>query len=236
MGMHEYEVGLIEISLDFMKMEFENCVMAEMGNQRIRYLKNYWDRVPWPGITMGDGKLIKGSSKYYHTSLGVKHDSFDINGIDGAEKVDLTKPIDKKYMGNYNVVTNFGNSEHCGERDDQYVVFDNMDKFCCRGGLMIHNVPHTGNWPGHGNVWYTTDFFEALAKIYDYDIITLEIQKRRGPLNQEDFKKAPKDSNGNLLIDGTLQNMVTCVLGKKKDNVSVSKGDFSICESYLMDS
>ena len=80
MGMHQYEVGLIETSLNFMKIKFEDCVMAEMGNQRIRYLSNYWDRVPWPGITMGDGKLIKGSSKYYHTSLGVKHDSFDHNG------------------------------------------------------------------------------------------------------------------------------------------------------------
>lgn len=236
MGMHEYEVGLIEISLEYMGIGFEDCIMAEMGNQRIRYLKNYWDRVPWPGITEGDGCLIKGSSKYYHTSLGAKHDAFDWNGHDGAVPMDLTKPVDEKYIGNYNIVTNFGNTEHCGFRDDQYIAFDNIDKFCCQGGLMIHNLPHTGNWPGHGNVWYTIDFFEELANIYKYDILALEIQERRGSINNEDFKKAPKDSNGNLLIDGSLQDMVTCVLSKREKNVSVSKNDFSACELHIMDS
>ncbi len=233
MGMHEYEVGLIEISLDFLQIGFEDCVMAELGNQRIRYLENYWDRVPWPGT---DDGIIKGSSKYYHTSLGAKHDAFDLNGGDGAVTLDLIKPIDKKYLGKYNIVTNFGTSEHCGVRDEQYLVFNNIDKFCCHGGLMIHNVPHTGNWPGHANVWYTIDFFKELAKIYEYDILALEIQERRGQLNSEDYKTAPRDSDGNLLADGSLQDMVTCVLSKREKSVSVSKSDFSLCESYLMDS
>ena len=101
---------------------------------------------------------------------------------------------------------------------------------------MIHNLPHTGNWPGHGNVWYTIDFFKELANIYKYDILALEIQERRGPINNEDFKKAPKDSNGNLLIDGSLQDMVTCVLSKREKNVSVSKNNFSACELHIMDS
>ena len=39
-------------------------------------VKDYWDRVEWPGI---EGGLIKGSSKYYFSSLGATHDSFDLN-------------------------------------------------------------------------------------------------------------------------------------------------------------
>ena len=238
MGMHEYEVGLIEISLDFLQIGFEDCVMAELGNQRIRYLENYWDRAPWPGT---DDGIIKGSSKYYHTSLGAKHDAFDLNGGDGARKVDLLKPLDKKFIGAYNIVTNFGTSEHCGEKDVQYFIFDNIDKFCCHGGLMIHNVPHTGNWPGHGDVWYTFDFFKELAKIYEYDILALEMQTRRGAIHPDDLeegthKAAPKDEFGNLLADGSLKDMLTCILRKREKNVSISKSDFSLCESYLMDS
>jgi len=231
-GMHEYEVGLIEISLDFLQVKFEDCVMAELGNQRIRYLENYWDRVPWSGTTDG---IIKGSSKYYFSSLGAKHDAFDLNGGDAAIVLDLIKPIDKKYIGKYNIVTNFGTSEHCGVRDEQYLVFNNIDKFCCHGGLIIHNVPHTGNWPGHANVWYTIDFFKELAKIYEYDILALEIQERRGQLNSEDYKTSPRDSDGNFLYDGSLQDMVTCVLSKREKNVSVSKNDFSLCEMHLRD-
>ena len=239
MGMHEYEVGLIEISLDSLQLKFEDCVMAELGNQRIRYLSNYWDHEPLPGSK--DGYIIKGSSKYYHSSLGVKHDSFDLDGGDGSLMLDLTKPFDKKYIGKYNIVTNFGTTEHCGARDKQYFVFNNIDKFCNHNGLMIHNVPHTGNWPGHGDVWYTFDFFKELAKIYEYDILALEIQTRRGTINKDDLeegthKAAPKDEFGNLLADGSLQDMVTCILHKKEKNISISKSDFSLCESYLMDS
>lgn len=259
MGMHQYEVQLIVTAWGIFHLAcaekngyleyigFENCVMAELGNQRIRYLENYWDRVPWPGI---EGGLLKGSSKYYYTSLGVKHDAFDLNGGDGAVALDLIKPIDKKYIGKYNIVTNFGTSEHCGVRDEQYLVFNNIDKFCCHGGVMVHNVPHTGNWPGHAHVWYTTNFFKELAKIYKYHICVLGVQRRRGPITPEDYKNALKDQFGNLSYDeslkdkayaaanGYLKDMVTCILVKREKNVSVSKSDFSKpygCESYLMD-
>jgi len=245
MGMHRYEVSLIEKSLDILGIGFEDCFMGELGNQRIRYLENYWEVVSWPGtMHKNTPGIIKGSSKYYHISLGVTHDSFDLNGGDGAVTLDLIKPIDKKYRGKYNIVTNFGTSEHCGGRDKQYYVFNNIDKFCCHGGLMIHNVPHTGNWPGHGDVWYTIDFFKELAKIYKYDIFALEIQTRRGTIHPEDLKEgthkaAPTDEFGNLLADGSLQDNVTCILRKREKNVSVSKSDFSKpfgCESYIMDS
>ena len=233
MGMHQYEVSLIEKSLDFLGIGFEDCFMGELGNQRIRFVQDYWDRVPWPGVEDG---LLKGSSKYYFTSLGATHDSFDLTGTDGARKVDLLKPLDKKFIGAYNIVTNICTTEHCGGRDKQYFVFNNIDKFCCHGGLMIHNVPHTGNWPGHAYVWYTINFFKELANIYKYDILVLQIQVRRGKINREDYNDAPKDPDGNLLSDGSLQDNVTCILRKREKNVSVSKSDFSLCESYIMDS
>ena len=69
MGMHEYEVGLIEISLDFLQIGFEDCVMAELGNQRIRYLENYWDRVSWPGANSKDGKIIEEGFAVFKTNL-----------------------------------------------------------------------------------------------------------------------------------------------------------------------
>jgi len=239
MGMHEYELGLIDVSLDYLEIGYEDCVMAELGNQRIRHLSNYWDRAVWPGG--GKDGIIKGSSKYYHTALGVRHDSFDWNGKDAAIAIDFSEPIDKKYTGLYNVVTNFGNTEHCGGPDKQYECFNNIDTFCCKGGIMIHNVPHTGNWPGHGDVWYTVNFFKELAKIYEYDILALEMQTRRGAIHPDDLeegthKAAPKDEEGNLIADGSLQDMLTCILLKREKGVTVSESDFSLCKSNLMES
>mgnify|MGYP003118627459 CR=1 FL=1 len=187
MGMHQYDIDIIEKAINFLEIKPEECFMAELGNQRIRHAKDYWDKVEWEGI---EGGLMKGSSKYYFSSRGINHTSFDLNNKDGAIPIDLTKPIPEKYVGQYNIISNIGTTEHT---DDQYGSFNNIDKFCCKGGVMVHNIPALGSWPGHANAWYTTEFFEELAKLYDYDIIALTIQQKVGDFGDEDYRDAPKE-------------------------------------------
>jgi len=186
MGMHKYEISLIKKSLDFINLDFENCVLAELGNQRIRFS-------PF------------GSSKSYLSSLGVKHESFDWNGFDDVKVINLAIPYeDKKFIEKYNVVTNFGTSEHVY---DQYWCFWNIDNLCSIGGMMIHNIPLKDNWSGHCDYWYNLDFFKNLSKIYEYNLVSLEIDSSRGPGKHS----------------------VSCILNKTKKNKHMTEEKFKIC-------
>ena len=158
MGMPQLTVSLIEDSLKLLDLKFDQCIMAELGNQHIRFS-------PY------------GSAKKYFSSLAVKHDSFDWNGKDGAHKLDLGKPLPATFRGKYNIVTNCGTSEHV---HDQYWCFKNIDDLCTTGGIMIHTVPLKGNWIHHCSIYYNIEFFKKLAQLYEYEIIKLETDPSRG--------------------------------------------------------
>ena len=196
MGMHIYDINLIQQGINSLNLDSNNeCNMAELGNQRIRGLQDYWEPVEWDGLENG---LIKGSAKYYYSNLGINHSSFDLNGKDAAIPLDLCKPLDKKYVNKYNLVTNIGTTEHT---EDQYQVFNNIDKFCCKGGVMVHNIPAVNNWRGHANAWYTTDFFRELAKLYDYEVIIIGVNQRTGTINNEDYNDCEKETITTGLVE-----------------------------------
>lgn len=105
------------------------------------------------------------SAKKYFTDKGHRHTSIDINGKDGALKLDLTKSLD--LMEEFDIVTDFGTIEHTG---NLYPVLKNIFKHCKKGGIMLHKNPKTGNFPLHGNFYFTITFWAELAKVMDYKI------------------------------------------------------------------
>lgn len=92
-------------------------------------------------------------SKPYFEKMGMKVTSIDLEGCGDSIVKDLTKPID---LGEFDVVTNAGTSEHT---NDLYMCYKNMWDSCKEGGYMVSENPRTGNWPGHGNFYLTTDFY-----------------------------------------------------------------------------
>lgn len=109
------------------------------------------------------------ADKLYLDELYVKeYIPIDLNGENGAQKWDLSKPLKTKRT--FSVVTDFGTSEHVS---DYYQCFVNIHKLCEVGGLMIHENPKTGNWPQHGLNYVTTEFYRQLAQAAGYDIIDL---------------------------------------------------------------
>jgi 2-polyprenyl-3-methyl-5-hydroxy-6-metoxy-1,4-benzoquinol methylase len=119
-------------------------------------------------------------AKDYWESLGIKHTSIDINGEHGALPMDLSKPIDVEEIGGpFNIVTNFGTSEHVS---DQYECFRNIHNLCRFDGLIIHSVPEVGSWKGHGLFHYSYHFLIKIMLKCDYIYFFSDRIKKPGEL------------------------------------------------------
>jgi hypothetical protein len=161
----------------------------------------------WAGLTMlelGNQEFCNGAEKLvatgrvakdYFERLGVLHTSIDITGRDGALALDLSKPIDDVSLrARFDVVTNFGTSEHV---EPQYECWRNVHLMTKVGGVMVHEVPEVGHWPGHCRVYYSERFFRELALVNGYEVLELFANSY-----------VPDPRNGNLLF---------CVLRKADD-------------------
>jgi hypothetical protein len=143
------------------------CRMLELGNQEF-----------CPPL---DRHLGTRSAKAYFASLGVHHTSIDITAGDGALPLDLSRAIDEaSLLGAFDVVTNFGTSEHV---EPQYDCWRNIHRFTRAGGVMIHEVPEVGHWPGHCRIYYTPAFFRALAAANTYQLLDLRAVNYPDPRN-----------------------------------------------------
>ena len=111
---------------------------------------------------------------------GTEHTAFDINGRDGVVQQDLREQIDPSYYGKFDVVTNFGTSEHVGKRQiHQAMCFANIHNLCRVEGVMVHYLPASGYCNGHGRFKYTPDFFNALALENDYRVFESSLLRKR---------------------------------------------------------
>jgi SAM-dependent methyltransferase len=108
-------------------------------------------------------------------SLGIEHVSVDLNGRDGALKRDVCGDLSD--LGQFDVVTNFGSSEHVKNQEACFRSFHNV---CRTGGEMLHLVPMVGYWPGHCEHRYTKEFFEKLSEANRYHVYSLEINEECG--------------------------------------------------------
>lgn len=104
----------------------------------------------------------------YFESLGIKILTIDITGCQGSEVVDLRI---LKYLGQYDIVTDYGCGEHV---DGNYYQFHhNIHTATKQGGLIIHENPRTGHWPGHGCNYIDMEFYKRLAELCGYEILEL---------------------------------------------------------------
>lgn len=147
-------------------------------------------------------------AKEYFKGKQIEHISWDITACQCALKIDLRKKIDVKKHGQFDVITDYGTTEHVENTDDGgfYEAFKNIHNLCKLGGYMIHETPLTGHWIGHGFNYVTQEFYKKLAEDMGYQILDMK----------EHF------AMGNT-IDGGL---LCCVLVKNKECDFVSKSRF----------
>lgn len=118
---------------------------------------------------LGDQEIFLGGfAKAFFEGRGVRHTSLDIHGLNKTRLVDLRLPIHGDLIGKFDVVTDFGTSEHV---DGQYQCFKNIHDLTKVGGLMVRTLPLVGHWPLHCNFYYTMGTFQVLASICGYEIV-----------------------------------------------------------------
>jgi len=111
---------------------------------------------------------IKVASDMYKALGFLNYKCIDTDGRHDALYFDLNENINKKgFNEQFDLVTNFGTSEHCF---DQYHCFMNIHNLCKDGGMMIHIVPMHGGL-NHGFYNYHPNFFFSLAAANDYKIV-----------------------------------------------------------------
>jgi len=139
--------------------------MLELGCQNV-YDQNFNNG---RGLTYG---MI---AKDYFKNLNIDHTSWDITGCQCSEIVDLRIDVDVSKYGQFDVITDFGTTEHIENLEDKgfYEAFRNIHNLCKTNGYMIHETPLTGHWIGHGYNYVTEDFYLSLAKDMGYEILEL---------------------------------------------------------------
>ena len=130
--------------LSSQNLEFSGLKMLQLGDQMYRE------------------KKIR--AKKHFEDMGLFVLSIDINGQGESLPIDLSKPINwPQYKGYFDIVTNFGTSEHVS---DHMTCFENIYYFCKNGGIMYNLVPREGCWNKgchkHAHK-YNTEFFKSWA-------------------------------------------------------------------------
>ncbi len=152
-------------SLELCGLDYPGLRWCELGNQRI-------ERKPAKGAYLANGVDA--------------HVAIDLNGKDGAIPLNLDDPVPFLFRDQFDVVTNYGTSEHVS---DQYHVFKNAHDMCKMNGLIINIVPREGHWPGHCRYFYTQEFVAALQDACDYELVL-------GRIIDQDMYQAPKNLVG----------------------------------------
>ena len=164
MSISSGNIGLIDLAFRTLGKSWKDIRVGELGNQKIL-------------IPDAQGREYKKcTGKEYFKKLGSKHTSFDLNGLDGAVVVDLANKVPFEYHNLFDILTNYGTTEHI---EHQFTVFMNIHNMMKIGGVAIHSVPLDGYWVGHSPYHYTKAFVQDLIRNNNYDLIHCETQKRR---------------------------------------------------------
>jgi len=166
MSISDGNIGLIRVALVDVnedRPEWRGIKMGELGNQKI--------------LSKGpNGKEInRGPAKEIFSEKGVEHISFDMNGKDGALALDLCQPIPEEWIGYFDIVTNYGTTEHV---ENQYQVWKNIHDLVRVGGAIVSSIPHVGYWKKHCPYHYSPSFPSILANANGYEVSYEEIQVR----------------------------------------------------------
>ncbi len=125
------------------------------------------------------------ASEWYEAQ-GIDYTCIDLNGENNALKWDLNKK--KTPETQYDLVTDFGTSEHIGSKTrtteqgnvlpvhnprEFYNCLRTKHLLCKDGGIIVSENPKTKNWIEHGAQYYTKDFYLDLANSGAIEILDL---------------------------------------------------------------
>lgn len=166
-------MGLRQAYLSF----FEECFAQSIGDLRGKRMLEFGNQ-----YVHENASVPERTGKEYFTHRGVAHVSLDLNGQDGALRIDFSKPIQRpEWYGTFDIITNAGTLEHVEPFRAQYECFRNIHRLLKVGGIVIHLLPDIheletqGLWKGHCNNYYSHEFVRRLAAANHYRIVAMTI-------------------------------------------------------------
>lgn len=104
--------------------------------------------------------------------------SIDITGENNSVIINLSLPISDEFIRKFDIVTNFGTSEHV---QDQFNCWKNIFNMLVVDGIVISEIPKIGFLPKHCKYYFDENTFKSLED--DFDI--LEITDRNYNYNDK---------------------------------------------------
>ena len=95
--------------------------------------------------------------------------SFDYVPEGGSRFLNLSEPLPNIYRGQFDLVTNFGTTEHV---KDQYTCWKNIFDMIKPGGIIISEIPKKNNWAGHCKYYFDISTFYSMN--LDFEILELK--------------------------------------------------------------
>lgn len=150
-------------------------------------------------------------------AAGFDYVSVDVNEEGGAKFVDLNYwPNEAASLGKFDVVTNFGTTEHIANQASAFATVHHM---LSPGGVAIHHVPMV-HYLNHALVNLTPRFLLSLSALNDYTIMSTCVQSHCIEQALEFhygtdilFMQGIRDT----LMDSTLATMAYIVIRKNSD-------------------
>jgi hypothetical protein len=113
-----------------------------------------------------------GTARELWEMCGIEYTAIDAAAELPALNLDLNfDSVPSAHRGRYQLVTNFGTSEHVGNQLNAMKI---MHDLCARGGVMFHDLPFSG-YQNHGFVRYNPRFFWCLCRSNNYACIDLQM-------------------------------------------------------------
>ena len=107
-------------------------------------------------------------SELFDLTPAICYTSFDVCPALKTEILDLNvEACPARFRGTFDVVFNFGTTEHIIDQVNSYRVMHDALKV---GGVAVHQVPSIG-WLGHGYFSYQPRFFDDLARANGYRLL-----------------------------------------------------------------
>lgn len=128
-------------NLDLLELGDQDIIFGEHNNKKLRDIENF------------------------HFN---KYISIDLHNREDVLLKDLSI-IDDEFK-QWDIITNFGTSEHVEPEIGHYNCWVNIHKWTKLNGFSIHEIPEVGHWKNHCRYFYNENFFNNFTSI-GYEII-----------------------------------------------------------------
>lgn len=138
---------------------------------------NEHERLVFEATGLRAGRMLQLGSKPRQafmdpfTAMGFEVVGVDLDGKEGCVSLDLCEPGVLKQFGKFDIITNYGTTEHCGDIvEEQVDVWRNLHDALKVGGWFVSTTPNIHRWRRHG-IWLPgTNWFNGFSATNGYSV------------------------------------------------------------------